>query len=569
MLVIGIHNTGMQSSAAIVRNGELVFAAAEERYTRRKFDKYFPSMVIESGLKSIGASYDDVDIFSVGWNPALNISERFRAGFSEWPGFAGSRFYTNPNSILPKISNRNFLATEQIFLRDAAKPVKIHYPNHHMAHAYGALVASGFESAGILICDGYSERATTSFYSAKNDQITLLSDVRFPHSIGQFYSIFTQFLGFRPDQDEWKVMGATAYGDPMRYYKFIRSLISWSSPEKFELNLRYLNHFNFDSAMTFSENLVHELGLPRLPNDLMDQRHFDIAAALQVVVEEYLIEAIDWIFNIVGGDYLCVSGGVFMNSLFNGRLAMRQPFKNIYTPYSPDDSGNAIGAAAWSTAHVGELLVKSTFQDPYLGQEYSEEEILRQLERFKCKALKPENICDVVAAEIASGKIIGWFQGRMEFGQRALGNRSILADPRNGRMKDLINSAVKFRESFRPFAPAILEEYEMEWFDIERSIPVPFMEKVLPFRSHKHSLVPAVVHEDGSGRLQTVSKIKTPLFHELISKFHGITGIPMVINTSFNVADEPIVQSPADAIKTFYSSGLDVLALGPFLLYKK
>lgn len=568
MLVIGIHNTGVQSSAAFVKNGELIFGAMEERYSRNKFDKYFPSRVIDVGLKMMGATFEDVDSFCIGWNPALNISERFRAGFSEWPGFPGARFYTNPNSILPRFADRNFIVTEQSFVRDAGKAVKIQYLNHHLAHAFGALVSSGFENSAILICDGYSERSTTSFFVAENNKISMLADIKFPHSIGQFYSMFTQFLGFRPDQDEWKVMGAAAYGDSTRYYKLVRSLIHWSSPEKFELNLRFFNHFNFDSAVTFSDYFLNEFGSPRSPDGLLEQRHFDIAAALQIVLEEYLFEAIDWIFDRVGGDSLCLSGGVFMNSLVNGKLSMRYPSKNIHIPFSPDDSGNAIGAAAWSAANAGETLVSSTFNNPYLGQDYSEAEILEQIRKSKCTAVRPEMLFQRVAKEISLGRIVGWYRGKMEFGQRALGNRSILADPRNENIKDLINSAVKFRESFRPFAPSILEEYEAEWFEVENFIPVRFMEKVLPFRQHKRELVPAAVHADGTGRVQTVSRHASPDFYQLINTFFKLTGVPMLINTSFNIAGEPIVESPADAIKTFYSSGLDVLVLGPFLLNK-
>ncbi len=568
MLIIGIHNTGIHSSAAFLVDGELIFGGAEERYSRNKYDKYFPSRVIADGLQSIGATYDDVDAFSVAWNPALNISRRYRAGFSEWPGFAGARFYSNPNAILPNISEQDFVATEQTFLRSSGKSVRIFYVNHHIAHAYGAFSASGFDDAAIFVCDGYGELATASWYQADPDNLTLLHETHWPHSIGQLYSTITSFLGFRPDLDEWKVMGASAYGESDHFYKPIRSLLNWQSPEKFELDLKYFSHFNFDSDQLFTHHLTDLLGPPRSSDALIEQRHFDIAASVQRVTEEYLFEALRWVKNTSQNNSICASGGVFMNSVFNGKLAMGDIFKNISIPFAVDDSGNSIGAAAWVSNHLGVKPVRKSLANPYLGREFSEDAIAAQLNKSKCAATKPDNFSDHVASMLASGAVIGFFQGRMEFGQRALGSRSILADPRDPKMKERVNAAVKFRESFRPFAPAILEDRVTEWFEIDRAIRVPYMEKVIPFRNEVRARVPAVVHEDGTGRLQTVSEKSNKVFYDLIAAFERQTGVPILLNTSFNLAEEPIVESPSDAIRTFHSSGLDALAIGPFIIKK-
>ena len=290
---------------------------------------------------------------------------------------------------------------------------------------------------------------------------------------------------------------------------------------------------------------------------------------MQKVVEEYLLTAISWLHKETRCRSLCLTGGIAMNSVFNGKASYLSPFENIYVPHAPDDSGNSIGAALWVASNSGQKIVlDSNLSTSYLGRSYNNQEIEEILTRYCLKTNYLPNIEKKVAQLLAKGKIIGWFQGRMEFGQRALGNRSILADPRDPNMKDKINKAVKYRESFRPFAPSVLEEYQKEYFEIENCIPVPYMEKVFPIRKEKQKLIPAVVHADGTGRLQTVNQSTNPLYYKLIEEFKRITNIPIVLNTSFNVNGEPIVESPTDAIRTFYSSGLDALAIGSYLIEK-
>ncbi len=568
MLIVGIHNTGIISSAAIVVDGVLRFGCAEERLDRRKYSKYFPFQAIDAGLAHVGKRLDDVDAFAVGWNPAINIAERYRAGFSEWPGYPGERFYSDPNQILPRLPQTGMSATDQVFHRDTGKPTRLVHVTHHVSHAATAYYASGFNEAAILTCDSYGERATTAWFRAHDGEIELLRELRFPHSIGQFYSALTQFLGFRPNLDEWKVMGAAAYGDAAVFRDRLDTLLLCDDEAGLELDLRYFQHFNFDVAEMFTPRLTALLGPPRLHGEPIEQRHFDLAAALQSVTEDYLFNAVSWLREQVNVPNLCLSGGVIMNSVFNGRIATEGPFKNVYIPFAPDDSGNSIGAALWVAAREGAAIDSAAAANPYLGQDYDDAEIEEQITIAKLHAERPADIPTTVSKLLIDGFIVGWHQARMEFGQRALGARSILADPRDAAIRDRINQAVKFRESFRPFAPAVLAEEASKWFEMPRLLHAPYMEKVLYIRPEMRERIPAVVHADGSGRVQTVDKKLNPIFHSLIAAFGKATGVPIVLNTSFNINNEPIVESPADALRTFFSSGLDALVLGPYLLCK-
>ncbi len=569
MIIVGIHNTGVTSSAAFVVDGKLVFGCAEERLNRQKHSKYFPHLAIESGLKYIGASMADIDIFAIGWNPAINISSRYRAGHSEWSSHAGERFYSNPNHILPQLEDVDFSHTDQIFYRSGGRDTKIVYVTHHLAHCASSYFTSGFDEAAILSCDGYGERATTVWAKGHGDQIDIIREINFPHSIGQFYSTITQFLGFRPDADEWKVMGASAYGNSTTFYKALRQTIDFDEDADLQLDLSFFEFYNFESKMMFTSRLTDMLGIQRTNDQPMEQHYFDIAAALQKITEEYLFAALTWLRKETSSSNLSLSGGVFMNGVANGKIEKSNIFDQIYIPFSPDDTGNSIGSALWVARIEGEIQpAKHTTSSPYLGNEFDDTEIKSILENSKIKFTEPNDIAYSAAKLIDQGKIVGWFQGRSEFGQRALGSRSILADPRRVEMKDTINNAVKFREPFRPFAPAILAEKAVDYFEDTRQIFTPYMEKVLMVQDEKRSIIPAVVHEDNSARLQTVEKDLHPLFYQLIEHFYQLTDVPVVLNTSFNLNGEPIVETPSDALRTFYTSGMDALAIGSYLVSK-
>ncbi|PWC40634.1 carbamoyltransferase C-terminal domain-containing protein [Azospirillum sp. TSO35-2] len=568
MIVIGIHNTGILSSAALVVDGKLAFGCAEERLDRRKHSKYFPHQAIGKALDWQGLTLADVDVFAIGWNPAINVAGRYRAGFSEWPAYPGERFSANPNHLLPRLGGAPHVATDQIFHREDGKPVQLTYVSHHLAHMTGAYCLSGFEESALFSCDGYGERDTTVWAVGRGTDIRILKRIEFPHSVGGFYSAITEFLGFRPDLDEWKVMGAAAYGDPEPYRTAMESMIRLVPDGGFHLDLDYFDHFNFDTPGYLTPAAHRLLGRPRHSGEAMEQRHFDIAAAAQARLEEVLRWALDWLRKETGCPRLCLSGGVAMNSLFNGRLSLDGPFDDVFVPFSPDDSGNSIGAALWAAQRAGDPVRNQTLT-PFLGGSYDDEAIAGAIERCGLAATRIDDPAATAADLLAAGKIVGWFQGRMEFGQRALGGRSILASPRDPDMKDRLNSAVKFREGFRPFAPAVRAEDVGRFFEAPAGARVPFMEKVLPIRAERRQDIPAVVHADGSGRVQTVERSVQPLFHDLISAFGALTGVPVLVNTSFNLNGEPIVESPADAIRTYATSGMDALMLGRHLLSKR
>ena len=570
MIVIGIHNTGIQSAAAVAVDGEISFAVMEERLDRRKYSKYFPRLGLESCLAHVGAKLSDVDCFAIGWNPGINIGARYRAGFSEWPAYAGERLYSNPNHILPMLGDPPLRATDQIFHWESGGRTTFTYTNHHLAHIALSYYPSGFDHAAILISDGYGERATTVWAEARGGEIRILRSYDFPQSLGSFYSSVTEHLGYRPDCDEWKVMGASALGDPGNYMSAMQRLLRMTDDGGFRLDLDYFDHFNFDTAGMFSRRVDEILGMPRRRDEPLTQRHYDIAAAAQRRLEDVLSASVKWLKDQTEAPDLCLGGGVMMNSVFNGRVTLEGPFCNVFVPFAPDDSGNALGAALWASGrHGGSSVNLRRPLSPCLGKSYGNAEIIDILKRYGLNFREVADPAVEAADLLMAGKVVGWFQGRMEFGQRALGSRSIIADPRRADMKDRINAAVKYREAFRPFAPAVLAENVAEYFDCPATARAPFMEKVFPVRAEKRAAIPAVVHADGSGRLQTVSRDDHPEFHALISEFYRRSGVPVVLNTSFNLNGEPIVEHPTDAVRTFFSSGMDALVIGNAVLTKR
>jgi len=566
LITVGLHISGITSSCAIIKNGKILFASCEERYSRVKFDKYFPQRSLEIGLSKFNLNIDQIQKFAISWNPAINIKDKFRPGFSEWPAYPGARLYSIPNKILPFFNNLPDLDTTKLSFCSKNKSIEFEYINHHDAHAYFCYFASGFNKSDILINDGYGEKVSTSFYRGNSTKLNLIQQDFFPNSIGMLYSTITQFLGFRPYLDEWKVMGASAYGCADVYKKQFNELASILAG-RLHLNLSYFKFYDFDSKYLFADKLIQLLGKPRNPGDQMNQRHFNIAASLQKFIEFLVLDQLKYLKESSFSDNLCLSGGVAMNCLLNGAIQKLNLYKKVYIPYAPDDSGNAIGAALVSQIpHHKNFNIN--LNNPYTGDYFSNDEIKVFLDKFQIKYEISHFVEREVASLINKGQIIGWFQGAMEFGQRSLGNRSILADPRDPFMKEKINLAIKYREEFRPFAPSVMEEYACDWFEMGNTSSVPFMEKIFSVKKHLACKIPSVCHADGSARLQTVTKSSNPRFHRLISEFNAITNVPLIINTSFNTNNEPIVRTPEDAIRTFYTSGLDILVLGDFIIKK-
>ena len=568
MKILGIAPDVWISSAALIEDGQVVAAAPEERFNRQKMSSVFPDHAIEYCLRQSGCSLGDVDRIAVAWNPGVHIRSA-SSRYTRMLRWRGEYLINVPGALMKHMGKPQIDGIEEI-VRMSGQENHIVFVNHHLAHAASSFFMSPFEDAAILTVDGRGEDETCMWGNGHNNQIDKLQAVRVPHSLGLMYGTFTEFLGFRPDSDEWKVMALAAYGEEdTRYYNVVQELVHCLDDGRFELDLSYFAYYLFDKQPTmYTSKLQELLGPPRLPGQALDQRHFDIACALQRVYEETVSHMLSYLHAATGNPRLAMAGGSAMNSVYNGKIIETTPFEEVFIPSCPDDSGVSVGAALYAYHCV------LGGQDRYIqehnnwGPSYSRDQIDETLRQYKIRAERHNDIARIAATLLSEGKLIGWYQGAMEFGQRALGNRSILADPRDVSSKDLINSAVKYRESFRPFAPSILEEHASEYFEYPVGDTVNFMEKVYPVRSDKRDVIPAVVHVDGTGRLHTVSQRTNPRFYDLISCFGDLTGVPVVLNTSFNLNGEPMVCSPTDAIRTFYSCGLDALVLDEYLVYK-
>ncbi|MBS13505.1 MAG: hypothetical protein CME19_18140 [Gemmatimonadetes bacterium] len=566
MNILGIHNSGLLSSAALIQDGRITAAIPEERLDRKKMSRGFPSRALEFCLESADLSFEDIDLVAVGWNPGINVLSRYRGGFAERVRYSGEWLYSVPNHLSDYVSWPDSGATEQVF-QTGGDALRIKYVSHHDAHAALAYYTSPFDASAILTVDAYGERHSTTWKEATADGIQTYQTLDFPQSVGSLYAAFTEHLGFRPFHDEWKVMGLSAYGDPGRFREAFAALVS-TEVNPFELDLTCFNHFSFDTDGLLSEKGRSLFCERRRRDDPIESVHQDLAAALQEITEQVLLRCVNDLHGMKPSCNVCLSGGAIMNSVFNGKVRSKGPFDRVHIPFSPDDCGNSIGAALWAYHRENPSADRLSYPVmPYLGRAWSNEEVEAALKTARLAFRKSTRCAEETAELLASGAIVGWFQGRSEFGQRALGNRSILADPRAVEMRDRVNSAVKFREAFRPFAPAVTEE-AMDRYFVSDGNPVYYMERVCPATSEARQSVPAVVHQDGSARVQTVTRETNATFYGLLEAFGALTGIPVLMNTSFNVQGEPIVERPLDAVRTFYSTGLDALVIGPFILQK-
>lgn len=564
-VILGLNAAGFNTSSVLIADGIPVFACEEERLVREKRTRRFPARGIMAALAHAGLRLCDVDRVAIAWNPAVNL-EAHNAAQSARARYLGELFYSVPSHLMALCDDAVAVQSRQLIsLADGTK-LDVSYLNHHTCHA-ASFLASPFEEAAILTMDAFGEKESTTFSLGRGNEITRLWSQEFPHSLGAFYSAFTEYCGFEPQSDEWKLMGASSFGDPMHFKAKVASLVKLLPDGGFELDLAYFNHFQFHRPGRFTSKLPALLGLsPRASNDPLTQDHYDLAAAVQAVLEDVYWHLLRSLHRRTGVDAVVLAGGVALNCVANGRIRAMTPFRQVFVPPVPDDSGGALGAALFLHAQDPGARRSYVMDHNYLGPGYSEDEIAATLSKFKLEAELVADPASVAAELIAGGHIIGWFQGRLEFGDRALGNRSILADPRDPSMKDKVNETVKYREAFRPFAPAILDDQVDSFF--EGADQAPFMEKAYLIRPEKRSVIPAVTHVDGTGRLQTVSRRQNPRFRDLIEAFGRLTGVPVVLNTSFNLKGEPIVCTPEDAIRTFYTSGLDALFLGHHLLRK-
>lgn len=568
MITLGLAHDVVISSAAVVRDGQVVAAIAEERLNRQKHYKGFPALALKECLRTVGATINDVAAVAVGWNPVRHLDFPNHR-FSSIARYRPEYLYAVPNMLLGSSELSSGAWIDQIF--DGMAP-RVRYYDHHLTHAANAFYLSSFESAAVFTADGRGERETAMWGKAtRSEGIDQRGNLLFPHSLGLFYGAVTQFLGYKADGDEWKVMAMASYGTPDNpFYPLMKELVEVDARTgKLYIDQRYFSYAVPESysGRFFTPEFIEKFGPARHASDAMDQRHCDIAWALQRVFEEAMWDLLSFVHGAVGEDQLVAGGGCMMNSVCNGKITQRTPFKEVFISSCPDDSGISVGAALLAYNALAESPQSGIHSHNYWGPSY-EETILETLLKYKIDFVRLNDPSNTAAVLLAEGMIIGWYQGRMEFGQRALGNRSILADPRRIESKELVNAAVKYRESFRPFAPAILADRVTDFF-VAPAGKVQFMERVYMFHEDVKHLVPAVVHADGTGRVQTVEREENPRFYDVIAAFDRITGIPLVLNTSFNLNGEPIVCTPTDAIRTFYSCGLDVLILGDYMLSKR
>ncbi|MBM4009915.1 MAG: carbamoyltransferase [Planctomycetes bacterium] len=581
--IIGVNAYHGDASACLVKDGVLVAAAEEERFRRIKHWAGFPSEAIKHCLAVGSVRAADVDHVAVNRRPSANLLQKALFAFSKRPS-------------LEAVANRLKNAAKVASLEDAFSAATgtsrselratFHAIEHHRAHLASAFYVSPFEEAAVVSVDGFGDFVSTMWGHGKATRIAVADEVAFPHSLGLFYLAMTQFLGFPHYGDEYKVMGLAPYGTPLHLDK-MQSIVRLKPGGRFELDLDYFVHHTEGVSMVweggeptigrvFDDRLVGLLGPVRGKDEPLTQYHKDLAASMQAMYEKAFFHILNHVQQATGSRRLCLAGGCAMNSVANGKVFQQTPFQDIYIQSAAGDAGGAIGAA-FAVWHESLLKPRSFVMDhAYLGPSFGEDEISGLLqdrehdlraancvrERVDCE----DKLCRRTAEAIAQGKVVGWFQGRMEWGPRALGNRSILGDPRRGDMKDILNLKIKRRESFRPFAPSILRETVSEWF--ETDYDVPFMLQVYQIREEKRSTIPAVTHVNGSGRLQTVTKEQNPRYHRLISAFQANTGVPVILNTSFN-ENEPVVCRPVEALDCFLRTRMDVLVLGDWYLSRE
>jgi carbamoyltransferase len=585
--ILGLSCFYHDSAAALLKDGKIVAAAQEERFTRKKHDERFPKHAIEYCLKEAGISVAELDIVAFYDKPFLKF-ERLLETYLEYAPRGVSSFVKAMSVWL-----KQKLWIPNVIEKELGYKGKILYMEHHQSHASSAFFASPFQEAAVLTADGVGEWATTSWGTGSGNKISIKEETHFPHSLGLFYSAFTYYTGFKVNSGEYKVMGLAPYGEP-KYVEKMRKLIDIKDDGSFRLDMRY---FNYPAGLTMTNARLHELfdGPPRKPESKLTQKEMDIAASLQVITEEIMMKIARHIHKTTGMRYLCLAGGVALNCVANGRILREGPFDEIWIQPAAGDAGGALGAAlsAWYE-YLGNPRSADDKTDAmrgaYLGPEFSKDEVKKFLDEYTVPAMHvpdPE-LFDRVASYLANGAVVGWFSGRMEFGPRALGGRSIIGDARNKEMQAKMNLKIKFRESFRPFAPSVLHEKADEYFELGGHAS-PYMlltayvnegrrrkmtddeEKLWGIAKLNaiRSDIPAITHVDYSARVQTVKEDVAPRYHALIKAFEKKTGCATIVNTSFNVRGEPIVCAPNDAFMCFMRTDMDYLVLGNYILDKK
>lgn len=593
MRILGISAFYHDSAACLIEDGRIIAAAQEERFTRKKHDADFPKNAIQYCLDAGGINLDQVDHVAFYEKPFL----KFERLLETYVAFAPHGFRSFLMAMPLWLKEKLF---QKIELRDALKKLgadtgiedRLLFAEHHQSHAASAFFASPFEDALVLTMDGVGEWTTTSVALGHGNQLEITKEIYFPHSIGLLYSAFTYYLGFKVNSGEYKVMGLAPYGEPIYSKVILDKLVDLKADGTFRLDMQY---FDYCTGLRMTNEKFNELfgGLPRKPEEPLTQKHMDLAASIQWITEEIVLRLTRALSSETSSKNLCLAGGVALNCVANGRVLRDGKFEKIYVQPAAGDAGGALGAAlAVYYSHLGmprRATGKDAMSGSFLGPDYDNSEIEQQLTAAGARFEKLDD-AELFAATVdalVAGKAVGWFQGRMEFGPRALGARSILGDPRSATMQQTLNLKVKYRESFRPFAPTVLREDAADWFDLDCDSPyMLFVANVAKSKQRQmteeerslfgidklnvpRSEIPAVTHVDYSARVQTVDRVTNPRFHELLSAFKARTGCPVLVNTSFNVRGEPIVCSPQDAFRCFMGTEIELLVIGNFILYKE
>lgn len=580
MIILGINAFHADASACVVRDGQLIAAAEEERFTRVKHWAGCPIQAIEYCLLEAKVSLSDIDHIAVNRDPQAHLIDKALYTFLKRLNWSVVRDRLRNAG---KVHDIKAAICEAKGIKTDALKAQLHHVEHHQAHLGSAFFVSGYEEAAVASIDGFGDFVSTMVAQGKGTNLTVLQSLLFPHSLGLFYLALTQYLGFPCYGDEYKVMGLAAYGEP-EYLDAFRKMVRLKNKGRFELNLDYFLHHSAGVSMTwdggtpsidcvYSDELLALLGPARTKEEPVTQRHMNVAASVQAMYEEAAFHVLNDLYDRTQLRSLCLAGGCALNSVANGKLSDRTPFERLYVPPIAGDAGGAVGAA-YVVWHQTMGQRRSFVMDRAdWGPEFSDQDIQAELDRQRERLTESqweirqcageEQLCRDTAEMIAAGHIVGWFQGRMELGARALGQRSILADPRRHDMKDILNRRIKRRESFRPFAPSVLEEEVGQYYD--KAHPSPFMTVTYQVKPDKRAVIPAPTHVDGSGRVQTVNASTQPLYARLLRAFEQRTGVPVLLNTSFN-EQEPIVCTPREAIDCLLRTQMDALAIGSFMI---
>lgn len=567
MYILGINAYHGDSSACLLKDGKVVCAIEEERIRRIKHWAGFPSEAIKSCLKDENITIDQIDYITISRNPRANFYKKI--------------FYSLKHKIsISVIWNRLINLKKVNSVKDdlaslfqvpvSSINAEVHNIEHHRSHIASSFFASSFKKSAILSIDGFGDFTSTMTAIGKGNKFSVLKQVNYPCSLGVFYTAVTQFLGFPNYGDEYKVMGLAPYGKPI-YLKDLEKMIKLTDDGFFKLNRKYFNHFKEGVKMEwdggspiieslFTKNWEDLFGKSRAKDDKLEKRHINIATSTQKLTEKVIFHMLNHLQKETGCDNICITGGVAQNSVVNGKILENTSFKRIYIPSAGHDAGTSIGSSLYLYNQILGYDRIPEIRSAYFGRKFNNQEVIKVLDKedIKYRVLSDKDLFEIVSESLVNGGVIGWFQGRAEFGPRALGHRSILVDPRREDAKDLLNKKIKMRESFRPFAPSILKEAISEYF--VQNDEVPFMEKVFDIRKDKCIEIPAVTHIDGTGRLQSVDKDVSPRFYQLISKFAEKTGVPILLNTSFN-ENEPIVNQPIEALECFLRTKMDILVI--------